>query len=73
MRKLSVSPATDRLWTGLMKARAESGNNELSVDVEAIERKVGMTYDDVQRDAIRQAATAKVMVLTGGPCDRMGR
>ena len=33
------------------------------MDVEAIEKKVGMTYDDVQRDAIRQAATAKV-------CDR---
>ncbi|MCM1568753.1 MAG: ATP-dependent RecD-like DNA helicase [Roseburia sp.] len=67
MKKLAASPATDRLWTGLMKARAESGNQALSVDVEAIEKKVGMTYDDVQRDAIRQSATAKVMVLTGGP------
>lgn len=67
LKKLAMSPATDRLWTGLMKARTDSGNHELSVDVEAIEKKVGMTYDDVQRDAIRQAATAKVMVLTGGP------
>ncbi len=67
LKKLAASPATDRLWTGLMKARAESGNQSLSVDVEAIEKKVGMTYDDVQRDAIRQSATAKVMVLTGGP------
>lgn len=67
IKKLAMTPATDRLWTGLMKARAESGNNELSVDVEAIEKRVGMTYDDVQRDAIRQAALAKVMVLTGGP------
>jgi len=67
LKKLAMTPATDRLWTGLMKARAESGNNELSVDVEAIEKRVGMTYDDVQRDAIRQAALAKVMVLTGGP------
>lgn len=67
LKKLAASPATDRLWTGLMKARAESGNQALSVDVEAIEKKVGMAYDDVQRDAIRQAATAKVMVLTGGP------
>ena len=50
-----------------MKARAESGKSDLSVDVEAIEKKVGMTYDEVQRDAIRLAATAKVMVLTGGP------
>ena len=67
LRKLAEAAAADRLWTGLMKARAESGNSALSVDVEAIEKKVGMTYDDVQRDAIRRAATAKVMVLTGGP------
>ncbi len=67
MRKLATTPATDRLWTGLMKARMESGKEDLSVDVEAIEKKVGMTYDDVQRDAIKLAATAKVMVLTGGP------
>ena len=26
-----------------------------------------MTYDEIQADAIRRAATAKVMVLTGGP------
>ena len=67
LKKLASAPATDRLWTGLMKARAESGNHALSVSVEHIEKKVGMTYDDVQRDAIRQAAAAKVMVLTGGP------
>lgn len=67
LKKLATAPAEDRLWTGLMKARRESSNAELSVDVTAIENKVGMTYDDVQRDAIRKAATAKVMVLTGGP------
>ena len=67
LKKLAESPAADRLWTGLMKARREKGKEDLSVDVEAIEKKVGMTYDDVQRNAIRQAAAAKVMVLTGGP------
>ena len=67
LKKLATSPATDRLWTGLMKARAESGNELLSVKVEAIEKKVGMVYDEVQRDAIRQAAASKVMILTGGP------
>ena len=67
LKKLAQTPATDRLWTGLMKARSESGKEDLSIDVGAIEKRVGMTYDDVQRDAIRQAATAKVMVLTGGP------
>lgn len=67
LKKLASSPATDRLWTGLMKARAETGNAELSVNVESIEKKVGMTYDEVQRDAIRQAAASKIMILTGGP------
>lgn len=67
LKKLVASPATDRLWTGLMKARAESGNETLSVNVEAIEKKAGMVYDEVQRNAIRQAAASKVMILTGGP------
>lgn len=67
LKKLAQAPAADRLWAGLMKARAEAGNAELSVDVSHIEKQVGMEYDEVQRDAIRKAATAKVMVLTGGP------
>lgn len=67
LKKLAATPAVDRLWTGLMKARAESGNPDLSVNVESIEKKTGMTYDEVQKDAIRQAAASKVMVLTGGP------
>ncbi len=67
LKKLAASPATDRLWTGLMKAREESGNETLSVNVASIEKKVGMVYDEVQRDAIRQAAASKVMILTGGP------
>ena len=67
LKKLANTPATDRLWTGLMKARVESGNETLSVNVEAIEKKAGMVYDEVQRNAIRQAAASKVMILTGGP------
>lgn len=65
--KLSMQPAGDKLWVRLMKARAETGNDVLSVDVERIEATVNMKYDEVQADAIRQAALAKVMVLTGGP------
>ncbi len=65
--KLSYGPAGDKLWERLSKARRETGNKELSVDVESIEAKVNMKYDEVQADAIRQAALAKVMVLTGGP------
>lgn len=67
LKKLAASPAGDRLYTKLMETRAKTGNKSLSVDVEAIQKKVGMTYDEIQADAIRQAATAKVMVLTGGP------
>ncbi|MCM1193824.1 MAG: ATP-dependent RecD-like DNA helicase [Butyrivibrio sp.] len=67
LKKLAASPAGDRLYTRLREARAETGNENLSVDVEAIQKKTGMTYDEIQADAIRQAATAKVMVLTGGP------
>ena len=67
LKKLAASPAGDKLYSRLMEARQKSGNNELSVDIEAIQKKTGMSYDDIQADAIRQAATAKVMVLTGGP------
>jgi exodeoxyribonuclease V alpha subunit len=67
LKKLAASSAGDRLYTKLMEARAKTGNRNLSVDVKAIEEKTGMTYDEIQADAIRQAATAKVMILTGGP------
>lgn len=69
LRKLAKNPATDRLYERLMSARKETGNPNLSVDVKLIEQKTGdgITYDEVQAEAIRTAATAKVMVLTGGP------
>lgn len=65
--KLAGSPASDRLWTSLTEARQKTGNPNLSVDVSRIEAAVQMKYDDIQADAIRQAAVAKVMILTGGP------
>ena len=37
------------------------------VNMEAIEKESGITYDDVQHAAIHMAAESKVMVLTGGP------
>ena len=67
LKKLASSPAGDKLYTRLMEARKNTGNDALSVDIEAIQAKTGMEYDDIQADAIRCAATAKVMVLTGGP------
>jgi exodeoxyribonuclease V alpha subunit len=67
LKKLAASPAGDQLYVKLIEARRESGNPELSVRVDVIEKKIGMKYDEIQADAIRQAATAKVMVLTGGP------
>ena len=67
LKKLAASPAGDRLYTRLMEARKSTGKEDLSVDIGAIQAKTGMEYDEVQADAIRQAATAKIMVLTGGP------
>ena len=67
LKKLASSPAGDRLYMRLMEARRDTGNDTLSVDINAIQAKTGMEYDEIQADAIRQAATAKVMVLTGGP------
>ncbi len=67
LKRLASEPAGDRLWIQLSKARRESGNVRLSVDVGRIEKAVNMKYDEIQADAIRQAAMAKVMVLTGGP------
>ena len=67
LRKLAAAPAKDQLWKRLAKARQETGNANLSVDVGRIQQTVGMQYDEVQADAIRRCAMAKVMVLTGGP------
>lgn len=67
LKKLAAEPATDRLWVSLMKARQDTGNPELSVYVDKIQNTVNMKYDEVQVEAIRRAATAKVLVLTGGP------
>lgn len=67
LKKLSEAPATDRLFTKLSMAKQETGNEDLSIEVSAIEKKTGMEYDEIQADAIRRAALAKVMVLTGGP------
>lgn len=67
LKKLIQAPAADRLWVRLSRARKETGNCSLSVDVGKIEQSVGMKYDEIQADAIRKAALAKVMVLTGGP------
>ncbi|MDE7187771.1 MAG: ATP-dependent RecD-like DNA helicase [Lachnospiraceae bacterium] len=67
LKKLASAPAGDKLYGKLLEARKNTGNPNLSVDVEAIQEKTGMAYDEIQADAIRQAATAKVMVVTGGP------
>lgn len=67
LRKLTQTPAKDRLWISLMQARQKTGNQELSVDVKKIQERVHMEYDEVQTEAIRQSAVSKVMVLTGGP------
>ena len=67
LRKLASVPGEDQLWKRLARARQETGNYELSVDVGRIQQAVNMEYDAVQAEAIRQSAMAKVLILTGGP------
>ncbi len=67
LKRLAAEPAQDRLWVQLARARRETGNEGLSVDAARIGQALGMEYDEIQADAIRRAAMAKVMVLTGGP------
>lgn len=67
LKKLYAQPAADRLWVQLMNARRKTGNEALSVDVAKIQRTLNMEYDEIQADAIRQAAQSKIMILTGGP------
>ena len=40
---------------------------DVSFDLSVVSHCTGITYDEVQADAIRQSITSKVMVLTGGP------
>ena len=42
-------------------------NTNLKINIPKLEEKIGIKYDDIQAQGIRQAMTAKVMVLTGGP------
>ena len=65
IKRLLSTPPSDRLFIKLQEARIRTGNPDLSVDVEKLNPNI--TYDSVQIDAIRLAATSKVMVLTGGP------
>ncbi len=54
-----------------LRALCEGGHPLPAVDVEKavewVERKMGLTLAPTQREAIRQAATRKVLVITGGP------
>lgn len=67
LNRLASAPAKDRLYISLMEQREKLGNDELSVNVENISKRTGMEYEEIQKSAIRTAAGAKVMVLTGGP------
>lgn len=56
---------TNRLLALLGDAAGSVFNNEF--DINEISRKTGVTYDEVQVQAIQEAMASKVMVLTGGP------
>ena len=67
LKKLASAPAGDKLCQKLLEARKKTGNPDLFRGCESRTGKTGMIYDEIQADAIRKAATAKVMVMTGGP------
>lgn len=56
LTQLLRTPAGDKLW--------DSSN---TIDIQTIQEQLHIEYDEIQADAIRQAAISKVMVLTGGP------
>lgn len=45
----------------------EGGLFNIIPDISVISKQTGVEYDEVQAEAIREAASSKVMVLTGGP------
>ena len=47
--------------------RLLNASEPLPVDIDSIQDKTGVFYDDAQADAIQLAMSSKVMVLTGGP------
>lgn len=67
LRRLAASPAGDRLWESLQEARRKAGRENISIDVRHIEKQTHMEYDEIQAEAIRQAAGSKILILTGGP------
>jgi exodeoxyribonuclease V alpha subunit len=53
-----------------LRALMQDGSKTLfqkEPNIKEIQKRTGITYDDLQTEAIRQAVKSKVMVLTGGP------
>lgn len=50
----------------LLKAKREI-NSDVNLVMEKVIRQTGISYDEIQMEAIRTAFVSKVMVLTGGP------
>ena len=42
-------------------------DNDLQEEIATIEKAFGISYDDVQKNAIKEAIKSKVFILTGGP------
>lgn len=58
--EIGVAGHIKRLTSEFMPTR-------LRADIDALAKKQGVEYDEIQVAAIRQALSSKVMVLTGGP------
>lgn len=51
----------------LQKNQTAANRTIIKPDIEKIERKLGIQYDEVQKEAIRTAVNNQIMILTGGP------
>ena len=56
-----------RKLTALINTKRERGIPNPDSIIKAVEKQSGITYDEVQLQAIQSAISSKVMVLTGGP------
>jgi exodeoxyribonuclease V alpha subunit len=51
----------------IMKTPVPMPDFDISQQIQKMEQKFGIRYDEIQKDAIHKALCSKVMVLTGGP------
>ena len=65
-KMFKAESGTAKILMKILRSREGKGVLEMP-DLAELQKITGMTYDEVQVDAIKEAIKSKVMVLTGGP------